>query len=74
MSITRILGLVAIVVGVILLVFALNSTQTVTEKIVEGVTGRYTNYTMWYIIGGIVLIVGGGAFALRNCCNKRKEK
>ena len=55
----RILGIVILVVGVVLLLFGLNSSQAVTEKIVEGVTGRFTSNTMLYLIGGIALIVGG---------------
>lgn len=72
MNITRTLGIVALIVGVILLGFGLNSTQAVTEKVVEGVSGRYTENTMWYIIGGIALIVGGVAAAFSGCC-KGKE-
>jgi len=60
----RILGMVFLVVGVILLLFGLNSSQAITEKVVEGVTGRYTGMTMWYLIGGIALIVGGGGLLI----------
>ncbi|MBA3236739.1 MAG: DUF3185 family protein [Parachlamydiaceae bacterium] len=61
MGITRILGIVALIVGVLLLGFGLNSTQAVTEKVVEGVSGRFTDSTMWYILVGIAMIVGGVA-------------
>jgi uncharacterized membrane protein len=57
----RIIGFVLLAVGVALLLFGLNSSQAVTEKVVEGVTGRYTSNTMAYIIGGIAMIAGGGA-------------
>jgi LPXTG-motif cell wall-anchored protein len=57
----RILGIVILVVGVLLLLFGLNSSQVVTEKVVEGLTGRYTETTMWYLIGGIAMIIGGGS-------------
>lgn len=68
MSIFRILGIIALTVGVILLGFGLNSTFSITEQVVEGVSGRYTDNTMWYIISGIALIIGG-AFA-SGCCKK----
>lgn len=72
MDSTRILGIVALVIGVILLGFGLTATQSVTEKVVEGVAGRYTENTMWYIIIGVAMIVGGGAFAIRGCCDRNK--
>jgi drug/metabolite transporter (DMT)-like permease len=60
----RIIGLVLLVVGVMLLVFGYNASQSVGEQIVEGFTGRFTNQTMAYLIGGIAAIVGGAALAL----------
>lgn len=60
----RILGIVILVVGVVLLLFGINSTQAVTEKVVEGFTGRFTANTMIYLIGGIAMIVGGGALVI----------
>jgi hypothetical protein len=66
MNITRLFGIVILVVGIILLGFGINSSQAVTEKVVEGVSGRYTHNTMWYIIGGIAMVVGGGALAFCN--------
>ena len=69
MNITRIFGVIILVIGIVLLGFGINSSQAVTEKVMEGVTGRYTEHTMWYIIGGIAMIVGGGALAfLGRCC------
>lgn len=71
MNIPKIFGLVLFVVGIALLGFGINSSQAVTEKVVEGVTGRYTDNTMWHILGGIALIIGGGALAFCNrCCKK----
>lgn len=61
---SRLLGLVLLAVGIVLLGFGINASQAVTEKVVEGVTGHYTDHTMWYIIGGIAMIVGGGVLAL----------
>lgn len=60
----RILGFILLAVGVALLVFGLNQTDSPVEKVTEGVSGRYTDTTMWYIIGGIAAAVGGGALLL----------
>jgi ABC-type Fe3+ transport system permease subunit len=63
MSSQRILGLVLLALGVVLLLFGLNATDSVADSVSEGVTGKYTDETMWYLIGGGVLIVVGGAIA-----------
>jgi hypothetical protein len=60
----RIFGIVIFVVGLVVLGFGINSSQAVGEKVVESLSGRFTSNTMWYIIGGIALIVGGGALAI----------
>ena len=59
MNVTRLLGAVAVVVGIILLGFGINSSQAFTDQVMENVVGRFTDHTMWYIIGGAALIVGG---------------
>ncbi len=61
MSIQRIIGLLLLVVGVTLLFFGYNASQSVGERVVEGVTGHFTNQTMWFLIGGIAAMVGGVA-------------
>ncbi len=56
---TKILGIVLVVAGAILLYFGINATESVGEQVVEGVTGRYTDNTMWYLIGGGVAAAAG---------------
>jgi hypothetical protein len=60
----RILGVVLLVVGLILVAFGLNSTESAADTVKEGLTGRYTDRTMWYLIGGAALAVLGGGIAL----------
>jgi len=60
----RIIGLVLLAIGVTLLIFGYNASQSVGEKVVEGFTGRFTDQTMWYLIGGIAAVVGGAALSL----------
>lgn len=64
MNAVRILGVVILVVGVVLLAMGINATQSTGEELREGLTGKYSSATVWYIIGGIVCLVGGGALAL----------
>jgi hypothetical protein len=59
MSKFRILGTILCVVGIVLVVFGIVATQKTGEKVVNEVTGHYTDKTMWYILGGIALIIGG---------------
>jgi len=59
MGIVRIFGLVLIAVGSVLLIFGYQATQSVGERIVDGVTGHFTNQTMLYLIGGVAAVVGG---------------
>jgi len=59
MNIFRVIGTTLLIVGGVLLVFGIAATQKTGEQVVGKVTGRYTEQTMWYIIGGIALIAGG---------------
>jgi len=64
MSSQRTLGLVLLVVGVVLLLFGVNATESVTDTVKEGLTGRFTDKTMWYLIGGAALGVAGLSLTL----------
>ena len=59
MSSNRILGVVLLVVGVGLLIIGLNASDSVADQVKETFTGRFTDKTTWYIIGGIGLGVLG---------------
>lgn len=66
----RLLGIIMLALGVVLLFFGFNSSQVVTEQVVEGVTGRFTSTTMLYILAGIALLAGGAYLTFSRCCNK----
>lgn len=59
MNLNKVVGVVLLVVGLMLLYFGYQSTETVTEQISESITGRYTETTMWYLIGGGAAAVAG---------------
>lgn len=65
MSQSKILGLVALAVGSLLLFFAWRASDTPVEQISEALTGRYTENTMVYLIGGLIGVVAGLALLLR---------
>lgn len=60
----QVVGLVLLVVGVILLYFGWQASQSIGDQVTEAVTGRFTDATMWYLIGGAAAIVAGGYLAL----------
>jgi drug/metabolite transporter (DMT)-like permease len=59
MSMTQILGAVALVIGLVLLGFAYNASNAPMEQVSEVLTGRYSGQTMWYLILGMAAAVGG---------------
>ncbi|NIY77779.1 DUF3185 family protein [Thalassospira sp. HF15] len=59
MSFGRILGVVALVVGIGLLVTGFNASESAVDQLSETFLGRYTDETVWYLIGGIAASLGG---------------
>ncbi|MEC9408741.1 MAG: DUF3185 family protein [Pseudomonadota bacterium] len=55
----RIGGLVALVVGIVLVVMGYNASQSFTEELAESVTGRYSDETTWLFISGAACITLG---------------
>ena len=49
MANNKILGLVLLVVGLILLFFAYQSSQSLGDQVSEAVTGRFTDSTTWFL-------------------------
>lgn len=60
----KLLGIILVVIGIILLVFGFNASQSLGDQVTETFTGRFTDETMWYIIGGAIAVVIGGFLAL----------
>jgi hypothetical protein len=52
-------GIVLLVVGVLLLFFGWQATGSMGEQMHETFMGRYSDQTMWYLIGGAASAVGG---------------
>ncbi len=59
MSSKSIGGIVLLVVGVVLLVIGITSSDSVADQVSKTFTGRFTEATTWYIIGGIAAGVLG---------------
>jgi hypothetical protein len=56
---TKMLGIVLLVVGVILLYFGWQASESLGDQVTEAVTGRFTDNTMFYIIAGAAAIAAG---------------
>jgi hypothetical protein len=65
MKTNKLIGIILLVLGAVLIYFGLNATESPTEEIAEAVTGRYTDQTMYYLIGGAVSAVLGLVLALK---------
>ena len=59
MSPQRIIGAAVLVVGIVLLIVGLNASHSVADQVSDTFTGRFTQATTWYIIGGIAAGVLG---------------
>src|ERR1043165_5344433 len=59
MSPPRIVAIALLVIGVVLLVIGMNATHSFADQMSNFFTGKWTDATMWYIIGGIALVVVG---------------
>jgi hypothetical protein len=53
MNLQRIVGIVLLVVGVILLSVGINASHSLADQLTNTFTGRFTQATTWYVIGGV---------------------
>lgn len=61
----RTVGIVLLILGAILLYFGYNAATSPMEEVGEAMTGRYSDETMMYLIGGGVSAVAGLFMTLR---------
>ena len=50
--------------GVVLLVIGMNSSHSIADQFSNAFTGRFTDNTTWYIVGGIAAGIVGLAMVL----------
>jgi hypothetical protein len=70
MGSSSLLGIILLVLGAVLFGVGIFSTLSVTEQVVEGVSGRYSDHTLRYVLGGIALVIAGAVLAF----SKRSQK
>lgn len=54
-----ILAVVLLVAGIALFIVGMNSSHSIADQLSNTFTGRFTDATNWYIIGGIAMAVVG---------------
>lgn len=59
MSPQRIFGVALLVVGIVLVIVGLNASDSMADQLSNTFTGKYTDRTTWYILGGVLLAVVG---------------
>lgn len=64
MSTAKIAGLVLVVVGGILLYFGYTASESALESVSQTVTGRFTDETTMYLVGGAAAAVVGAGLLL----------
>ncbi|CAN5845360.1 hypothetical protein BH11PLA1_BH11PLA1_14230 [soil metagenome] len=57
----KVIGLVLIAVGIVLLILGITQADSVASSWSKFFTGNPTDKAIWYMIGGVVGIVAGGA-------------
>jgi hypothetical protein len=65
MTLTNIIGLAALAIGCVLLFFGWRASEAPIDQLSEALTGRFTDNTMWYLVGGTVGVVVGAAMLYR---------
>ena len=65
MNQNKVAGIALLVAGVIALYFGLTATDAPIEQVSEALTGRYSDRTMFYLIGGAVAGAAGLVMLLR---------
>jgi hypothetical protein len=64
MSMTRVLGVVVVIVGVVLIVIGAFASRSLADSVSTTFTGRLTQHTSWYIFGGIATAAFGLLLAI----------
>ncbi|HLR86725.1 MAG TPA: DUF3185 family protein [Wenzhouxiangella sp.] len=65
MSTNRIIGIILIIIGGGLLFYGIQATGSITEDVHQSLTGRFTDTTTWYLLGGAAALVVGLVLAIK---------
>lgn len=61
----RALGIALLVMGIVLIVFGMNASDSVGSDFSRFFSGTPTNKAIWLLVGGILSVIVGGVMSLR---------
>jgi amino acid transporter len=59
MSSQRIVGIVLLIVGLVAVFIGMNASHSAADQVNRTFTGRFTDTTTWYILGGLAAALVG---------------
>jgi hypothetical protein len=62
----RLLSIAILVIGIILIVYGINATNSIGSEFSKLFTGSPTDKAMWMLIGGVIVAAIGAGGALRS--------
>lgn len=62
MNTNLLVGILVLVVGAVLLYLGYSASQGIGEQVRETFTGRFSEATTWYIVGGMAATIAGIVF------------
>lgn len=63
-AMNKALGLALLAVGIVLLIFGINGSQSFGSDVSRFFTGSPTDKSIWLMIGGVVALIVGGFFTM----------
>lgn len=59
------IGLILVIAGIVLLVFGIVASESVSSSFAKFFTGAPSDRSIWLMLGGIAAIIAGGAIGWR---------
>lgn len=57
---SRVLSIIFLIAGIILLVYGIDASNSVSSSVTQAVSGTPTNKSIWLIVLGVIGILSGG--------------
>jgi Protein of unknown function (DUF3185) len=60
------IGIALVALGIVLIIFGIHEADSVSSSFSKFFTGNPTDKSIWFLIGGVVSLVAGGAMSLQS--------